>query len=66
MFKLKMLCADTINGRRLLAGCEIEVDAATARDWISAGRARLTDEADLAVLLDVLNPSAKLPRLLTR
>jgi hypothetical protein len=57
MFKLRLLRATRIGERLVLAGAEICVNAAEARALITAGRARLADEADLVALLELTRPT---------
>jgi hypothetical protein len=53
MFRLKLIQSARLNGRRLSSGCEIQLDATTAREWITEGKAELVDVADVWPLFDV-------------
>jgi hypothetical protein len=60
MLRLKLIQSASLNGRHLSSGCEIQLDATTAHEWITEGKAELVDVADVWPLFDA--PSANQPR----
>lgn len=64
MFRLKLLRTVIVGGRRWLPGAEIQADAQTARELIEAGTARLLDDADVVLLVELAG--ARRPEPLTR
>lgn len=63
-FRLRLLRALSINGRRMLAGSELTADAATARQMIESGCARLTSDDQLPRLIEAIG--ARRPAPVTR
>ncbi|MBK7061343.1 MAG: hypothetical protein IPI03_02625 [Rubrivivax sp.] len=63
-FRVRLLHAAIIEGRRWVAGAELEADAATARRMIEAGSARLASDGDLARLIRQVG--GQRPRIMTR
>lgn len=61
MFRLKLLRAVIVGGRRWLPGAEVQADAATARELIEAGTARLQDESDLVRLVELVGSRRPAP-----
>jgi hypothetical protein len=62
MFRLKLTQSASLNGRRLSSGCEIQLDAITAREWITEGKATLVDVADVWPLFDALGADPVRPQ----
>jgi hypothetical protein len=52
MLRLKLIQSASLNGRRLSSGSEIQLDATTAREWITEGKAELVEVADVWPLFD--------------
>lgn len=66
IFTLRIIRGCAIDGRRVLAGATVDVEAQTAIDLVQSGAARLQDEADVTVLADLIRPAQVRPRILTR
>ncbi len=54
LFRVRAVHGFNVGARRVLAGCEIDVDAMTAVELVRAGRAVLVQAADLGPLQDAL------------
>ena len=63
MFRLKLTQSASLNGRRLSSGCEVQLDATTAREWITEGKAELVDVADVWPLFDAPGAAQVRPQL---
>lgn len=61
MFKVKLLRSVNLGGRRALPGTEVQTDARTARELIETGTARLSNDADLPVLIAQLGAARPAP-----
>lgn len=62
-FAVRLLRRANLGQRQALAGAEVLVDAATARELLREGAGRLVDEADLPRLVRLL-PDSHRPRVL--
>ena len=66
MFRLKVLQSTALCGRRLSSGCEIQLDARSAREWVASGRARLAEESGAEAFSELLGADKPRSLVLTR
>ena len=66
MFRLKVLQSTALCGRRLSSGCEIQLDARSAREWVASGRARLAEESGAEAFPELLGADKPRSLVLTR
>jgi hypothetical protein len=66
MFRLRVLQSTALCGRRLSSGCEIQLDARSAREWVASGRGRLAEESGTEAFLDLLGADKPRSLVLTR